>query len=450
MRSICLCFHVHQPFRLKRYRFFDIGNDHYYYDDYLNESILRKVADNCYLPANDVILKIIKEYGNNFKVAFSISGIVLDQFELYAPEVIDSFKKLSETGCVEFLSDTYSHSLSSLFNENEFKNEIKEHDERIEYYFNQKPVVFRNTELIYSDQIGEIISEMGFKGIITEGAQHILGWKSPNFLYYNPKNPRLKIMLRNFKLSDDIAFRFSNKAWSEYPLTAEKFAHWLNQLNKKEEVINIYVDYETFGEHQWMDSGIFDFLKNFPSAVFKYTDFSFNSPSEVMDLYQPIASLNVQHPISWADVEKDLTAWLGNELQNDACSKLYQLAEKVKNCNDKKIRKDWKYLQSSDHFYFMCTKFFSDGEIHAYFNPYESPYDAYINYMNVLNDFSIRVEEYWNNFPKDNKEEIEELKLKVLEYESIIKKLKEENSELLKKIEKTKSKSNKSKNKVKK
>jgi len=448
MRSICLCFHVHQPFRLKRYRFFEIGNDHYYYDDYLNESILRKVADNCYLPANDLLLKIIKEYGHNFKVAFSMSGIVLDQFELYAPEVIDSFKKLVKTGSVEFLSNTYSHSLSSLFNENEFISDIKEHDEKIYNYFGQKPVVFRNTELIYSDKIGEIVSNLGYKGIITEGAQHILGWKSPNFLYYHPINPRLKIMLRNFKLSDDIAFRFSNKGWSEYPLTAEKFASWLNKFDKKEEVVNIYIDYETFGEHQWLDTGIFEFLQNFPAAVYKLTNFTFNTPSEVMEFYQPVASLNVTHPVSWADVEKDLTAWLGNELQNDACQKLYNIADKVKKCKDKKIKKDWKYLQSSDHFYFMCTKFFSDGEIHAYFNPYENPYDAYINYMNVLNDFTIRVENDLQNIDITENNEIEELKSKLIEYEKIIKKLQEENKSLIEELSKKTQKSKKSTKKL--
>lgn len=392
MRTICLYFQVHQPFRFRRYRFFDIGTEHYYYDDYMNESIMRKVADNCYIPANNVLYRIIKEYGSRFKVAFSITGIALDQFELYAPDVLESFKKLAKTGNVEFLAETYSHSLVSLKDENEFKKQVKEHSERIKGYFGQQPSVFRNTELVYSDQIGAMVYDMGYKAMLTEGAKHILGWKSPNYVYYNAINPRLKVLLKNFKLSDDIAFRFSNKGWSEFPLTAEKYVSWLNDLDKKEEVVNIFMDYETFGEHQWMDTGIFEFLRALPKTVFKKSDFSFSTPGEIADNLQPVAAVNVVHPISWADEERDLTAWLGNELQEDAFNKLYVLTDKVNRCDDIKIRKDWKYLQASDHFYYMSTKFFSDGEVHAYFNPYDSPYDAYINFMNVLSDFTIRLD----------------------------------------------------------
>ncbi|MFO7657622.1 MAG: glycoside hydrolase family 57 protein [Bacteroidales bacterium] len=391
MRTICIYFQVHQPFRFRRYRFFDIGNEHYYYDDYLNESIMRKVADNCYLPTNNILLQIIKEYGCRFKVAFSITGLALDQFELYAPEVLESFKKLAKTGCVEFLAETYSHSLVSLKDTSEFEKQVKEQMQRIKNYFGQEPAVFRNTELIYSDDIGAMVSEMGFKAMLTEGAKHILGWKSPNYVYYNAINPRLKVLLKNFKLSDDIAFRFSNRGWSEYPLTAEKYVKWLTNLDKKEEVVNLFMDYETFGEHQWMDTGIFEFLKALPGRVFKKSDFTFSTPGEVAEAFQPVAAVNVIHPISWADEERDLTAWIGNELQEDAFYKLYALTERVNRCTDPKILKDWKYLQASDHFYYMSTKFFSDGEVHAYFNPYESPYDAYINYMNILSDFTIRL-----------------------------------------------------------
>ena len=391
MKKICFYFQVHQPFRYKRYRFFDIGNDHYYYDDYMNESIMRKVAEKCYLPANKILLDLIKKYGNKFKVTFSLSGVVLDQFELYAPDVLDSFKKLADTGCVEFLAETYSHSLVALKDKEEFIKQVKEHTGRIKHYFNQEPKVFRNTELVYSDEIGAQVYEMGFKAILTEGAKHVLGWKSPNYLYYNAINPRLKVLLKNFKLSDDIAFRFSNKGWPEYPLTAEKYAGWLSNLDKKEEIINLFMDYETFGEHQWIDTGIFDFLSALPGVLFKKINFSFCTPSEVTDELQAIAAVNVPYPISWADEERDLTAWLGNELQVDAFDKLYSLTEKVNKCDDPKILKDWNYLQASDHFYYMCTKFFSDGEVHAYFNPYESPYDAYINYMNVLSDFILRL-----------------------------------------------------------
>lgn len=384
-------FQIHQPFRLKRYRFFNIGNDHYYYDDYMNESIMRKVADRSYLIANKVLRQIIKEYGCQFKVAFSISGIALDQFEMYAPDVLESFQKLAKTGCVEFLAETYSHSLVALKDKNEFARQVEEHRQKIKLYFDYEPTVFRNTELVYSDNIGADVAEMGFSAILTEGAKHVLGWKSPNYMYCNAINPRLKVLLRNFRLSDDIAFRFSNQAWSEFPLTADKFVTWLNKLDKKEETANIFIDYETFGEHQWLESGIFDFLKALPGAVFRNSKFTFGTPSEIAQNLQPISSISVPYPISWADEERDLTAWLGNDLQRDAFNRLYSLTDKVNRCVDPRMKKDWKYLQSSDHLYYMSTKFFSDGEIHAYFNPYESPYDAYINYMNILSDFCIRL-----------------------------------------------------------
>ncbi len=391
MKTICLYFQVHQPMRLKGYRFFDIGNDHYYYDDYSNESIMRKVAEKCYLPANKLFLKLIKEYGCQLKINFSITGIAMDQMELYAPEVLESFQKLAETGCVEFLAETNSHSLVSLRNKKEFERQVNKHKEKIQEYFNQTPQIFRNTELVYSDEIGETVADMGFKAMLTEGAKHLLGWKSPNYLYCNANNPRLKLLLKNFKLSDDIAFRFSDKGWAEFPLTAEKYVNWLKNLDKKEEVINLFMDYETFGEHQSEDTGIFEFLENFPKTVFKNTNYKFATVSEVADELQPVAPINAPYPVSWADEERDLTAWLGNELQNEAFDKLYNLYEKIERCEDPKLLIDWKYLQASDHFYYMCTKFFSDGEVHSYFNPYNSPYDAFINYMNILSDFQIRL-----------------------------------------------------------
>lgn len=391
MKTICLYFQVHQPFRFRRYRFFDIGASHYYYDDYANESILRKVAERSYIPANQILLELIKEFGTNFKVAFSISGVALDQFELYAPNVLESFKKLAKTGSVEFLAETYNHSLAAMKDTDEFIEQVNLHSKRIEDLFGQKPKVFRNTELVYSDAIGATVAGMGFKAMLTEGAKHILGWKSPNYLYYNAINPKLKVLLKNYKLSDDIAFRFSNKSWSEWPLTAEKYVSWLKNLDKKEDVVNLFMDYETFGEHQWADSGIFEFLKAFPKFVFSQTKLTFSTPSQVAENFEPVAGINVPFPISWADEERDLTAWLGNDMQNEAFNKLYALKDLVKKCNDPAILTDWKYLQVSDHFYYMSTKFFSDGEIHKYFNPYESPYDAFINYMNILSDFSDRV-----------------------------------------------------------
>jgi len=424
MRTVCLYFQVHQPYRLKRYRFFDIGNDHYYYDDYSNESIFRKVAEKCYLPANDVIHKLIKTYPGKFKVAYSISGMALDQFEMYGPDVLESFRKLADTGSVEFLAETNAHSLSALKDKEEFKKQVGEHVEKVERLFGQTPKVFRNTELIYSDDIGAMVAEMGYQGMLTEGAKHILGWKSPNFLYTNAINPKLKILLKNFKLSDDVAFRFSDKSWSEYPLTTDKFVSWLNQIDKKEESVNLFMDYETFGEHQWAETGIFKFLEELPEAILDKTDFSFSTPSEVVENLQPVSAIQVPYPVSWADEERDVTAWLGNEMQQEAFNKLYDLAGKVVKANDPVLWKDWEYLQVSDHFYYMCTKFFSDAAVHAYFNPYKSPYDAFINYMNVLSDFSIRVH---NAVPESDKDkEIANLTRMIKEKEDLITRYKEE------------------------
>ncbi len=390
MRRLSLYFQVHQPFRLRRYRFFDIGNDHYYYDDYLNESVMRKVAERSYLRANEIISRLLERH-EGFKVAFSITGIALEQFELYVPEVLESFRRLAAHPRVEMLGETYAHSLASLANQEEFKRQVEEHRQAMKKYFGVTPHVFRNTELIYSDEIGARVAEMGFEGILTEGAKHVLGWKSPNYLYCNAINPRLKVLLKNFKLSDDIAFRFSDRNWAEWPLTAEKFAGWLRDLPPQEEIVGLFMDYETFGEHQWEETGIFGFLEAFPAAVLGSTDFIFTTPTDAVRELQPVSDISVPHPISWADEERDLTAWLGNELQDEAFGKLYALADKMKKIKDAGLKKDWNYLQASDHFYYMCTKFFSDGAVHSYFNPYDSPYDAFINYMNVLSDFELRV-----------------------------------------------------------
>jgi len=401
MKTICLYFQLHQPFRFRRYRFFDIGNDHYYYDDFANETILRKVANQCYLPANKIILEAIKRHKGKFKVSFSLSGIAIEQFELYAPEVIQSFKELAQTGCVEFLSETFSHSLVALKSKEALQFQINKHDDLIEKHFGQRPTVFRNTELIYSDEIGNMVCDMGFKAILTEGAKHVLGWKSPGYLYTNSINPRLKVLMRNYKLSDDISFRFSNHDWSEFPLTTEKFTGWMTNLNENEELINLFMDYETFGEHQRASSGIMNFLKELPNTVLKAKNLQFCTPSSIIETLQPISSVHVPYPISWADEERDLSAWLGNELQEEAFNKLYLLQNRVNKCDDTNLKKDWEYLQISDHFYYMCTKFFSDGEVHKYFNPYESPYEAFINYMNVLSDFSLRLDKL---VPEDERE----------------------------------------------
>lgn len=439
MKTICFYFQVHQPFRLKNYRFFNIGHDHYYYDNYTNETIIRKVSEKCYLPANQLMLDLINASGDRFKISYSISGSALDQFELYAPEVLESFKKLAATGCVEFLSETYSHSLSSVKSKTEFIRQVQAHKEKIKKHFGQEPTVFRNTELIYSDKIGEMVAEIGYKAMLTEGAKHVLGWKSSNFLYFNALNPKLKILLKNFKLSDDIAFRFSNKSWAEWPLTAEKFVGWLNEIDKKEEVVNLFMNYDTFGERQSAETGIYNFMKALPNAVFSFSNFKFATASEVADTHQPVAAYNVPYPISWADEERDLTAWLGNELQDEAFDKLYELESLVNTLNDAEINKDWLYLQTSDHFYYMCTKFFSDGDLHLIYNPYDTPYQAFINYMNVYSDFAGRINKKIADlkaFGSENFIDEKEIKAAIIKYEQEIEKLKSKIK--TKSIEKTK------------
>lgn len=391
-KSICLYFQVHQPDRLRLYRFFDIGREEYYYDDFANKTILRRVADRCYLPANKLMLELIKKYNGSFKITYSISGTAIEQFQKYTPEVIESFKELAATGCVEFLAETYSHSLASLISEGEFKKQVELHSKTIEALFGVKPKVFRNTELIYSDTIGEAVSNMGYSAMLTEGAKHILGWKSPNYIYTNAINPRLKLLLKNFVLSDHIAFRFSNRSWEHWPLTSDKFATWISEALSNDEVVNLFMDYETFGEHQDASTGIFEFLRHLPENILSSTNFVFDTPSGICKRHQPVAPLHVPFPISWADEERDTSAWLGNELQNEAFSKLYSIEEAVKKCDNKEITNNFRKLQQSDHFYYMCTKFFSDGAVHKYFNPYDTPYEAFINYMNVLSDFMLRVE----------------------------------------------------------
>jgi alpha-amylase len=393
MRNLCLYFQVHQPFRLRQYRFFDIGHHDNYFDEHYNAFILNKVAEKCYRPANRLLLELIRNSGGRFKVSFSISGTALDQFEAYAPDVLESFKELAATGQVEFLAETSAHSLVALKCEKEFRRQVTEHALRIEKLFGQRPVVLRNTELIYSDQIGLMAHKLGFKAVLTEGADHILDWQSPNYLYHHPTEPQLHLLLKNYKLSDDIAFRFSDPHWSEGPLTAEKFVHWLNAVPQKEQIINLFMDYETFGEHQWKESGIFEFLKALPQRIFDNSDYKFVTPSEAISELKPVAPLPVPCPISWADEARDLSAWLSNDLQRDAFESLYKLKDVIQYCDDERLIRKWSYLQTSDHFYYMCTKYFADGDVHKYFNHYDSPYEAYINYMNVLSDFEMRLRE---------------------------------------------------------
>ena len=390
MKTVCLYFQVHQPWRLKVYRFFNIGKDHNYLDDFTNRAIMQKVARQCYLPMNALLLKLIKENKGAFKCSFSITGSAVEQFRAYAPEVLDSFRALAETGCVEFLAETYSHSLAALSSKEDFVEQVKLHSKMIKDEFGKKPVAFRNTELIYSDQIGEMVAGLGFKTILAEGAKHVMGWKSPNYIYTNAIDNSLRVLLRNYKLSDDIAFRFSNQGWDQYPLTADKFASWVKEDNG--EVINLFMDYETFGEHQKADTGIFDFVKALPKAILNQGDICFSTVSEAAKSSQPVGVLHCPHVMSWADEERDVTAWLGNELQNEAFSKLYALKDKVKALKNADYEYVWNFMQTSDHFYYMATKWLSDGDVHSYFNPYGSSYEAFINYMNVLSDFEIEVD----------------------------------------------------------
>ena len=391
MASVCFYFQVHQPCRLRNYTVFDTGSD--YFDDAKNAQICRKVAQKCYLPANKVMLELIKKYDGRFRISYSITGCLLEQLELYAPDVLLSFQELAKTGCVEFLGETYYHSLSFLYSQKEFVEQIKTHRETIQRLFQQTPRVFRNTELIYNNQLAELIESIGFDAILAEGADHILGHRSSNFVYSPTNCKKLKLLLKNYRLSDDIAFRFSNRSWSEWPLNARKFADWINTVNGCGFTTNLFMDYETFGEHQWEDTGIFNFLKNLPAEIFKHPDNNFKTPSEVAALYDAVDEVDVPDSISWADVERDLSAWLGNSMQHNAITELYKLEETVKQSEDKDLISDWRKLQTSDHFYYMCTKWFSDGDVHKYFNPYDSPYDSYINFMNVLDNLSCRCKE---------------------------------------------------------
>jgi alpha-amylase len=386
MPSICFYFQVHQPNRLKSYNCFKIGNDHQYFDEAKNIEILNRVSKKCYLPANHTMLQLIDKYQGEFKISYSLSGTVIEQMEKYRPDVLRSFQALAETGCVEFLSETYYHSLSYIYSKEEFIRQINEHKVKIKEHFHQEPVVFRNTELIYNNEIAKFISDLGYKGIICEGLDYILKHRTPNFLHYPPNAPAIKCLLKNYRLSDDIAFRFSNKDWSEWPLTAPKFAGWLHGAAGNGDTINLFMDYETFGEHQWPETGIFNFLGHLPHELLKHPDFNFKTVGEVVQSFEAKGEYDVHQLSSWADMERDLSAWLGNSLQHDAMERIYKLEKAVKDTGDINLINQWASLTTSDHFYYMCTKYWNDGDVHKYFSHYNTPYDAYINYMNVLTD----------------------------------------------------------------
>lgn len=398
MPSVCFYFQVHQPFRLKRYRIFDIGVSEEYFNDNSqtnlnNKKILEKVATKCYLPTNKVLATLLKRYPK-FAISFSFSGVLLEQLAQFHPETLNSFKELAAFGKkrVEILSETYYHSLAFLYSKKEFRAQVRLHRKKIRELFRQTPSVFRNTELIYSNEIAREVEAMGYKGILAEGADAVLGWRSPNFVYRPTGTSSIKLLLKNYKLSDDIAFRFSSRQWGEYPLTADKFANWVSAINGNGQVVNLFMDYETFGEHQWADTGIFEFLEALPEYILKHKDNDFVTPSQAIVRYEPVAELDVPQVISWADVERDLSAWISNPMQQDALRHVYALEKEILKKKNAKLIHTWRKLQTSDHFYYMCTKWFADGDVHKYFNPYESPYEAFIAFMNVLQDVRMRLE----------------------------------------------------------
>ena len=391
-KSICIYFQIHHPERLRKYQFFDIGKKHNYFDNYANRSELEDLAENCYLPANALLLDLIKKYEGKFKVAFSISGSAIDQLEMHTPEVIRSFQELAQTGQVEFLAETYSHSLASLSEDtDEFELQVKRHSTAIKELFGKKPVTFRNTSLIYSDKIGKRVADLGFKTMLTDGAKHVLGWKSPNFVYKNALDENLNLLLKNSKLSDDIAIRFSDRNWSEYPLTSEKYVDWVSHSLQETEVLNLFMNYEVIGHYNRAESGIFDFLRYFIQQIAENPNYQFLLPKEVTKKHTAKDILPVPYPISWTDEERDITSWLGNELQKEAFTELFKIQPLVKKKKNAELNEDYSRLQASEHFYFMRTKLFSGADYHKYILPYESPYEAFINYMNVLSDFIERV-----------------------------------------------------------
>ena len=387
MRTICLYFEIHQIIHLKRYRFFDIGNDHYYYDDYANEAGMNDVAERSYIPALNTLIEMVKKSEGAFKVALSISGVALEQLEIHAPAVIDLLHQLNETGCCEFLAEPYSHGLSSLVNEECFKEEVMRQASKMKELFGKTPKVFRNSSLIYSDEIGAVVASMGFKGMLTEGAKHVLGWKSPHYVYHCNMNPNLKLLLRDYKLSDDISLRFSNSEWNEYPLFADRYIGWIDSMPQEEQVINIFMELSALGIAQPLSSNILEFIKALPICA-KEKGITFSTPSEVIAKLNSVSQLDVPEPMSWLDEERDTSCLLGNVMQREAFNKLYSVAERVHLCTDRRIKQDWDYLQASNNFRFMTTK---NSGVGLNRGIYESPYDAFTNYMNILGDFISRV-----------------------------------------------------------
>lgn len=394
MPSVCFYFQVHQPLRMRKFSIFDDNSkDPYslYFDTKLNKEIFEKVARKCYLPTNKIMLELISKYDGKFKISYSLTGVFLEQCCNYMPQVLDTFEELAKTGCVDFLSETYYHSLVSLFrNKNEFKEQIEQHRKLLKELFNYSPVVFRNTEALFSNEIAKFIEELGYKGIITEGIEFILGWRSPNYLYRPRTCSKIKVLLRNYKLSDDVSYRFSARWWPEYPLTADKYAAWLSRCEGQ--CLNMFMDYETFGEHQWEDTGIFNFLRSMPGEILRYENLNFKTPTEIVNSFEPVGEVDIHNPVSWADIERDTSAWLGNDMQKYCFSNYENLGQLAKERGDENLLHIWRLLGNSDHLYYMCTKAWADGDVHKYFSPFQSPYEGFMNYMNILQDFKHKLE----------------------------------------------------------
>lgn len=395
-KAIVLYLHVHQPYRLRHYTVFDSGHDHNYFDGPYddkesNERILKKVAEKSYIPTNKKLLELL-EHNPEFKVNLSMTGVVLEQLEKWSPESLQSFKDLVNTGRVELVTETYHHTLAFFYSRNEFEVQVEMHRQKIRDLFNQDPKIFRNTELAYNNELAKWADEKGFKGILAEGWDPILGWRSPNHVYRPSNTNNIRLLLKNYKLSDDIAFRFGDTNWSEHPLTADKFSHWISE-DKDATNVNLFMDYETFGEHQWHESGVLSFLEHLPKEWLKTEGHTFMTASEAIDNYEPVDEIDMPNTVTWADTERDLSAWLGNSMQFNSISDLYALEGAILSSHDLALIDEWRRLQTSDHFYYMCTKWFNDGDIHAYFSPYDTPYEAYINFMNVFRDIKYRLAE---------------------------------------------------------
>ncbi len=390
-KSICLFFQVHQPTRLRRYHFFDIGKSDDYFDDFANRTTTQRVARNCYMPMNNMLIDMAERYGDKFKVSFAISGITLELLEAYSPEVIDSFKELASTGCVEFVAQPYTHSLSSIANQKEFVLQVKRHSQEISRLFGVAPKSFCNTEMIFSESIGALVSNMGFKTVLTEGARHILGWKSPNYVYASSETPKLKMLMRNPNLSEDITLNFSNREWDQWPLTADKYMDWVKEDSEGYDVVNLFMDYETFGEIQPVDSGIQEFMKHFIEDTISSGEFTFDTVAEASVRHQPKAMISIPYAISWMDEAKDLSSWIGNELQRESYDRLNMLCADIKKLNNEELSAAYTKLQDSSNLYYMSSKHFGEDVKLGHRNPYDSPYEAFINYMNVISDITERV-----------------------------------------------------------